>query len=344
MSLLSGNLPLAHSIISLHSRRSRAVNSSPWVFRVLILYPSKEIFNRNISQGVQILMGIVMAAAVSEGMELSPEYIIEEILGLHRDIRYLSDEEILYGPSDLHGELFRKLDFLVTLEMDDKTSLDILEKKELDPVFSDLNRFRNLYTVKLETEYANEVLASESPWDVLEQFPFYGNYLKLVRTEYEGLGLKPGDRVAFLGSGPLPLTLIVFFRQYGVKSIGIEQVSTRANLSKRVIEKLGLTEDISIVNGNHFSLDGKDFGPGPDSGFRALMVAAQAESRKEIFEHLLEVMPVGSRISCRIYEKGLRKLLNGNCLLDLPAGFEEQERVRPEPPVYNTVVYLVKIR
>ena len=218
----------------------------------------------------------------------------------------------------------------------------ILQKKELEPVFADIIRFRNLYTVKLETEHANEVLANESPWDVLEQFPFYGNYLKLVRTEYEGLGLKPGDTVAFLGSGPLPLTLIVFFRKYGVKSIGIEQVSTRANLSRRLIEKLGLSEDIIIVNGNHFSLDGKDFGANLDSGVRALMVAAQAESKKEIFEHLLKVMPLGSRISCRIYEKGLRKLLNGNCLLDLPEGFEEQMRVHPEPPVYNTVVFLEK--
>jgi hypothetical protein len=289
-------------------------------------------------------MGVVMAIAVSEGQELSPEYIIEEILGLHRGIRDLSDEEILYGPSDRNEALFRKLDALITLEMDDKTVQEILQKEELEPVFADINRFRNLYTVKLETEHANEVLANESPWTVLEQFPFYGNYLKLVRTEYEGLGLKPGDRVVFLGSGPLPLTLIVFFRQYGVKSIGIEQVSTRANLSQRVIEKLGLSEDISIVNGNHFSLDGKDFVPGSDSRFRALMVAAQAESRKEIFEHLLEVMPVGSRISCRIYEKGLRKLLNGNCLLDLPVGFEEQERVQPEPPVYNTIVFLEKKR
>jgi hypothetical protein len=55
-------------------------------------------------------------------------------------------------------------------------------------------------------------------------------------------------------------------------------------------------------------------------------------------------MPVGSRISCRIYEKGLMKLLNRNCLLDLPEGFEEHERVQPEPPVYNTVVFLEKKR
>jgi hypothetical protein len=289
-------------------------------------------------------MGVGMAVAVSGGLELSPEYIIEKILGLYQDIRNLSDEEILYGQSDRNKELFRKLDSLITLDIEDDVAWDILQKKELEPVFADINRFRNLYTVRLETEHANEILASESPWTVLEKFPFYGNYPKLVRTEYEGLGLSPGDRVFFLGSGPLPLTLLVFFRQHGVKSTGIEQDSTRADLSRRVLEKLGLSEAVTIVNGNHFSLNGKDLSLNPDAGIKALMVAAQAEPKKEIFEHLLEVMPAGSRISCRIYEKGLRKLLNGNCLLDLPEGFKELRRVHPEPPVYNTVVFLEKRR
>jgi len=31
------------------------------------------------------------------------------------------------------------------------------------------------------------------------------NYTQLARTEYKGSELKPGDTVAFIGSGPLPL-------------------------------------------------------------------------------------------------------------------------------------------
>lgn len=285
-----------------------------------------------------------MAGEVSKKLELSPEYIVEEILGLYRDIRKLSDEEILYGTSDRNRELFRKLDSLVNLEIEDGIAWNILEKKELEPVFAEINRFRNLYTVKLETEHAREILVSDLPWALLEDFPYYGNYLKLVRTEYEGLGLSPGDRIFFLGSGPLPMTLIVFFKQHGVKSTGIEQDPARTNLSRKVLEKLGLSEIITIINGNHFSLNGEGFALNPDAVIKALMIAAQAEPKKEIFEHLLEVMPAGSRISCRIYEKGLRRMLNGNCLFDLPEGFEEQARADPAPPVYNTVVFLEKKR
>lgn len=285
-----------------------------------------------------------MAIGTSRVTELSTEYFVEEILGLYQNIVVLSNEEILSDSSDSNRELFQKLENLINLEVEDSAVLDILQKKELEPAFAEIKRFRNLYTVKLETEHAKEILSSDSPWAVLEKFPFYGNYLRLVRTEYEGLRLSTGNRVFFLGSGPLPLTLIVFFRRYGVKSTGIEQDSARANLSKRVLEKLGLSSAVKIVNGNHFSLNEKDLSLSPDTEIKALMIAAQAEPKKEIFEHLLEVMPVGSRISCRIYEKGLRKLLSANCLFDVPEDFEEQKRVYPQPPVYNTVIFLEKKR
>ena len=282
-----------------------------------------------------------MVSAVNESLELS-ESLLGEMLGLYRDIRGLSDEEILYCSSDRNEKLFRKLDSLITLDLESDVACTLLNKRELEPVFTHMNRFRNLYTVRLETEYAKEILASQSPWNVLEEFPFYRNYLRLVRTEYEGFGLKAGSRVFFLGSGPLPLTLIVFLKHYRVKGTGIEQDPARARLSMRVLDKLGLSDDITVINGNHFSLNSTDF-INPGTGTRALMIAAQAEPKKEILDHLLKVVPLGCRISCRIYEKGLMKLLNMGFLLDLPECFEEQ-KIQPEPPTYNTVVFLEKKR
>ncbi|MDR7665704.1 nicotianamine synthase family protein [Methanosarcina sp. Z-7115] len=282
-----------------------------------------------------------MVSAVNESLELS-ESLLGEMLELYRDIRGLSDEEILYCSSDRTEKLFRKLDSLITLDLKSDVACTLLNKRELEPVFTHMNRFRNLYTVRLETEYAKEILASQSPWNVLEEFPFYRNYLRLVRTEYEGFGLKAGNRVFFLGSGPLPLTLIVFLKHYRVKGTGIEQDPARARLSIKVLDKLGLSDDITVINGNHLSLNSIDF-INPDTGTRALMIAAQAEPKKEILDHLLKVVPLECRISYRIYEKGLMKLLNMGFLLDLPEGFEKQ-KIQPEPPTYNTVVFLEKKR
>jgi hypothetical protein len=93
------------------------------------------------------------------------------------------------------------------------------------------------------------------------------------------------------------------------------------------------SESIDIVEGNHFSLPLKtrcDF----------YMVAAQAEPKREVFEQLAKVLPEGSKVSCRLYEKGLRRVLEGSSLYEPPSGFEEYLRVQPEPPVNNTVVFL----
>lgn len=281
-----------------------------------------------------------MVGMIGENLELS-EVIFEEILDLYQDIRGLPDEEILYCSSDRVEKSFMKLDALITRNVENDVVTVLLSKPELEPVFAHMKRFRNLYTVRLETRYSNEILASQSPWKALEKYPFYRNYLRLVRTEYEGFGLKSGDRVFFLGSGPLPLTLIVFLRYHGIKGTGIEQDSARAQLSTKTLDKLGLSEDITIINGSHLSMSPVDF-TDSGAGARALMIAAQAEPKKEILGHLLKVIPEGCRLSYRIYERGLMKLVNRDSLLDLPEGYREYKRIRPAPPAYNTVVFLEK--
>ncbi len=177
------------------------------------------------------------------------------------------------------------------------------------------------------------LLANRNPWKTLKNFTFYPNYLQLARTEYTCSSLKPEDCVLFLGSGSLPLSLITLCYEHGVRGIGIEQDGKRASFSKEVISKLGLSRNIRIIEGNHFCLS-------LETSFKLYMVAAQAEPKIEIFEHLAKVLPGESKVSYRLYEKGLRKILDGGILSELPFGFEEYLRVQPDPPVNNTVVFL----
>ncbi|WP_269849742.1 nicotianamine synthase family protein [Methanosarcina horonobensis] len=153
-----------------------------------------------------------MVGEVSESVKLSSGFILGEILKLYEEIKDLPEKEILYGSSDLYGSFFQRLNSLITLDIEDNAVTELLNSRELEPIFISIYRFRNLYTIRLETGYSNKILASKSPWKTLKEFPFYENYLKLVRTEFEGFGLKREDRILFLGSGPLPLTLIVFFK------------------------------------------------------------------------------------------------------------------------------------
>jgi len=57
--------------------------------------------------------------------------------------------------------------------------------------------------------------------------------------------------VVIIGSGPLPISLIMMCHQYGVRGIGIEQETERAELSRKVLEKLGFSDQIRIITGNH---------------------------------------------------------------------------------------------
>jgi Nicotianamine synthase protein len=263
------------------------------------------------------------------------EKIIEEVFEIYSSIKDLKDEEILQDPSNHLIPIFQRLDHLIALNVYDKSGEAILFDYVFNLAFDAITRFRSLYTAKLEIEHAHSILESRDPWEMLTNFNYISNYLKLSLTEFQGASLKPGDNVVFLGSGPLPLTLIVLCHWHGLKGIGIEQDPDRAELSRKVLEKLGLSDQIEIINGDQLTLPLK-------TRSELIMIAAQAEPKKEIFNHLAKVLPVGTKLSYRIYEKGLRRLLDTFYLFELPEQFEEYLRVQPEPPVNNTVVFVTK--
>jgi hypothetical protein len=270
---------------------------------------------------------------VSNIQQIDVELLITEFRQIYSQVKGLGETEVLENFSLETDAMFKRLDELAALDLDEKSLELILKSSDFDLLISEISRFRFLYNLKLEIEKAKSLFESSNPWETLQNFTFYPNYLQLARTEYTGANLKPKDCVIFLGSGPLPLSLIVLCREYGLFGIGIEQDEKRASLSQKVISCLGLSESIKIIEGNHFIFPLED-------RCDLYMVAAQAEPKKEIFDHLSKVLPVGSKISYRLYEKGLRRLLDCSSFFELPAGFEEFLRVQPEPPVNNTVVFL----
>ncbi|KKG13011.1 methyltransferase [Methanosarcina sp. 2.H.T.1A.6] len=261
--------------------------------------------------------------------------LIAELWQISVMVNDLGEKEILESSSEELHSIFIRLDELAALNVNEKSTDAILKSPDFDDLMDAISRFRFLYNLKLEIEKAKSLLESPNPWKTLRNFTFYPNYLQLARTEYTGSCLEPKDCVLFLGSGPLPLSLIVLCSEYGLSGIGIEQDGKRANLSREVIARLGLSERIKIIEGNHFILPLK-------ISCNLYMIAAQAEPKNEVFEHLAKVIPEGSKVSYRLYEKGLRRVLDDSSLFELPSGFEEYLRVQPEPPVNNTVVFLKK--
>lgn len=57
-------------------------------------------------------------------------------------------------------------------------------------------------------------------------------------------------KIIFIGSGPLPLTLIMFNKIFKSKCIGIEMDEKVANLSREVLKKINMEENIEIIVGD----------------------------------------------------------------------------------------------
>ncbi len=261
--------------------------------------------------------------------------IKEEFLAIYDSIRHLTDDQLLHGPTETFTPHFKRLNALGAEEVDDETAEKLRRDQELQTVIQHISHLKRLNGLRMEIESTKAIINSHDPWDELERFIYYPNYLELARMEYNGAGLEPDDHVVFLGSGPLPLSLISLCKKYGITGTGIEKFQEYADLSQRLIKALKLDQHINIIHGDHFTLP-------LSTGCSLIMVGADALPKDEIFAHIAAKLPEGTRVSYRIYEKGLRRLMDIHSTIELPPGLREYARVRPKPPVNNTSVFVIR--
>jgi hypothetical protein len=258
-----------------------------------------------------------------------------ELLQLDAALQNLTEDQIQNAPDEVYGAHLNRLNRLAAAPVADDVVRRLIADVDLGPAIARISRLKRQNGLRLEVQIAESMMSVPNPWTCLQQFLFYPNYLTLARMEYGGAGLHAGDSVVFLGSGPLPLSLICLSRHYGITGMGIEQDEGHAALSERVIRKLELGHGIQIICGNHFALPLK-------APCRLIMVGADAMPKVEIFSHLAGILEPGQMISYRIYEKGLRRLFDAASCFALPPEFVEIARIQPEPPVNNTSVFAIR--
>jgi hypothetical protein len=247
----------------------------------------------------------------------------------------MTEDQILDRPEDLFHPHMETLNRLAALEIDDRQVEALIADRSLKPAIRQIARLKRIHGLRLERQRAQAIIDSAAPWDMLKGFIYYPNYLQLAEMESRGANLNRDDRVVFLGSGPLPLSLIALVNRCAIKGVGIEKDSFNAELSRKVLAALALNDQIEIILGDHFTLPL----PHPCS---LVMVGADAIPKKEIFFHLAKTLPDGMKLSYRIYEKGLRRLFDMDHVGKLPQPLREYRRIRPQPPVNNTSVFVIK--
>lgn len=260
--------------------------------------------------------------------------IKKEFIDIYAALAHVTPEDLLAGKHEDIHHCFGHLDLLAATDIDDSQAEALRCDPELPKVLDHISRLKRANGLRMELHNAKTVINSSSPWDTVKQFVYYPNYMELARMEYTGANLCPGDRVVFLGSGPMPLTLVCLCVRYKIFGIGIELFPEYAGLSRQLIKALNLEEHITIIEGSHFSL------PLPEP-CKLIMVGADALPKDEIFAHLSRHLEQGAALSYRIYEKGLRRLLDVQSNFKLPPGIKEVTRVRPQPPVNNTSVFTI---
>ncbi|XP_071715990.1 nicotianamine synthase-like [Rutidosis leptorrhynchoides] len=196
----------------------------------------------------------------------------------------------------------------------------------------------------LEAHYSTLLATFQNPIHHLHVFPYYNNYIKLSRIEYNILNqyypAQDGHpkRIAFVGSGPLPLTSIVLasyhlkettFHNYDIdplaNSMASRLVSPDPDLSKRIIF---FTIDILNVRDEL-----KDY----DVVFLAALVGMDMNEKIKVVQHLAKYMAPGSILMLRSAH-GARAFLYPVIDIKDLVGFEVLSVFHPDDDVINSVV------
>ncbi|KAL2469088.1 Nicotianamine synthase 3 [Forsythia ovata] len=213
--------------------------------------------------------------------------------------------------------------------------------KKIQEMRSNLIRLCGEAEGLLEKHFSTILGSFDNPLDHLDIFPYFSNYLKLSHLEYNILSQHCSDvpsRVAFLGSGPLPLTSIVLasyhmtsttFDNFDIdpsaNSMASRLVESDPDLSKRMVFN---TTDVMSVTGAFMDYD---------VVFLAALVGMDKEEKVGIIEHLAKHMAPGALLMLRSAHGARGFLYPVVDACDL-RGFEVLTVFHPTDEVINSVV------
>lgn len=219
-------------------------------------------------------------------------------------------------------------------EIDFDSAKHILDNERMNKALKLIRKFYLYIGARLETSNALEILEADDPEAVLNKFHFYERYEGLLQNESQLAKFNENKTFVFIGSGPLPLTLIMFRKKFGCKCIGIEIQPEVAELSRKVIEKLGLDDGIEILDGDETILSNTDFD--------IVMVAAFAEPKEKVFANVWEQVTTKTPVLVRTYS-GMRAILYAPLTDKQLRGFHKEVMLLPIGNTNNTSMLLRKI-
>ncbi|KAL1813938.1 hypothetical protein ACET3Z_024003 [Daucus carota] len=270
--------------------------------------------------------------------EVPTEYLIARVTQLHSSISKLES----LRPSKQVNALFTQLVNLCILP----SAIDISTiPQETQIMRQNLILLCGRAEGLLELEFATFLTKVPNPMDNLDLFPYYGNYVKLANLEHTILvqnGVVQPKRLAFVGSGPMPLTSFVLATEHlkytsfdnfdideSANNVAREIASTNVDLEKRMKFR---TCDI---------LDVKEELKEYDCVFLAALVGMDKDLKVKIISHIRHYMKEGGFLLVRSAH-GARAFLYPVVEEDDFSGFEVLSIFHPSDDVVNSVVLVRK--
>lgn len=263
-------------------------------------------------------------------------YIRSRILHFYDNIK---DRDLSTTSASNLTELYRifsELDELGHMDIDNEMCELILRDPVIQPLRPVIHAsYSNFFSLH-ETQLAQTILVNENPWGMLGSFPLYPRYESLINVHIQN---SPKIKVlAFIGCGPLPVTLLLFSKLYGIRCIGIDKNPEAVALAKSCIKHFGLEKEISILEGDETALSKVEW----DS----VLIAGLAEPKQRIFRNLHSMIknrksgPEKSASVCYRNYSGMRQLLYWPVPPEQIKGFRKIKEIYPSGKVNNTLVFL----
>ena len=255
------------------------------------------------------------------------------IISFASKIKKYSLETLQKLPADELYRLYQIVDDLAHMNAGTHLAGLILEEPEIQKELPDIRSYYTNFFSIHEIHLAKTLLNNRDPWKTLESFPLYSRYKMLVKNQIEAMNIKPETRIVFVGSGPVPISLILMSRFYNISSVGLDNNAEIVELSKKVIHCLGLDKNIKIIHGDDSHLK--------NIKWNAVLVAALAEPKGRIFRNLHEILKQKKKtpVIFRTYT-GMKAVLYKPVQPEHIRGFKIINVIQPTGRVNNTIVFL----
>ncbi|KAJ1380594.1 Nicotianamine synthase [Sesbania bispinosa] len=267
-------------------------------------------------------------------MDTQKEMIVGKVCEIYDKISRLGD----LNPSKQVNNLFTQLVTICT----SPCQLDVTQlSQEVKETIAKLIRLCGKAEGLLENHYSALIGSYENPLNHIKLFPYYSNYLKLSHLEFTMLTThctQVPAQLAFVGSGPLPLTSIMLatyfmrhtcFHNYDMdpsaNAKAYDLISSDPDLSKRMFFH---TTDIADVSNGL-----KEY----NVVFLAALVGMDQKEKTEVINHLAKHMAPGAILLLRSAH-GARAFLYPVVDPSDLKGFEVLSVFHPTDEVINSVI------